>query len=227
MTAGRDSRGLKSALHKHYALVNLSTNSLTFYSLAVSLQIRQTREELARQPDLHHRVVFLQPPPSFDGGLDSQSLYLVIWFFNCPTKAIMLFSYNGESSCALFSQTYKTPFHFQAGLTPQDATRINFCPCGNSWMKSFLGRLLLLYLIARFSSFCTHGAAFYLVFAGFCWLPSKRSRSSSSIRCKHSGSKRRTPQIVKYCDWLNNLAFSFWVRTCIFRSPLKCGILKV
>ena len=194
MTAGRDSGGLKSALHKHYALVNLSINLVTSYSLVVSLQIRQTRGELARQPDLHHRVVFLQPPPSFDGGLDSQSLYLVIWFFNCPTKAIMLFSYNGESSCALFSQTYKTPFHFQAGLTPQDAIRINFCPCGNSWMKSFLGRLLLLYLIARFSSFCTHGAAFYLVFAGFCWLPSKRSRSSSSIRCKHSGSKPRTPQ---------------------------------
>jgi len=146
MTAGRDSRGLKSALRKHYALVNWSINLLTFYSFAVSLLIRQTREELARQPDLHHRVVFLQPPPSFDGGLDSQSLYLVIWFFNCPTKAIMLFSYNGESSCALFSQTYKTPFHFQAGLTPQDATRINFCPCRNSWMKSFFGRLLLLYL---------------------------------------------------------------------------------
>ena len=94
-------------------------------------------------------------------------------------------------------------------------------------MKSFLGRLLLLYLIVRLSSFCTHGAAFYLVFAGFCWLPSKRSRSSSSIRCKYSGSKRCTPQIVEYCDWLNNLAFSFWVCTCIFRSPLKCGILKV
>ena len=113
MTAGRDSRGLKSALHKHYALVNLSTNSLTFYSLAVSLQIRQTREELARQPDLHHRVVFLQPPPSFDGGLDSQSLYLVIWFFNCPTKAIMLFSYNGESSCALFPKYIRRLFIFK------------------------------------------------------------------------------------------------------------------
>jgi len=114
MTAGRDSRGLKSALRKHYALVNLSINLLTFYSLAVSFQIRQTREELARQPDLHHRVVFLQPPPSFDGGLDSQSLYLVIWFFNCPTKAIMLFLYNGESSCALFPKTYKTPFSFSS-----------------------------------------------------------------------------------------------------------------
>ena len=68
MTAGRDSRGLESALRKHYALVNWSINLLTFYSLAVSLLIRQTREELARQPDLHHRVVFLQPPPSFDGG---------------------------------------------------------------------------------------------------------------------------------------------------------------
>ena len=182
---------------------------------------------MTRQPEQHHRVVILQPPPSLDGGLDSQSLFLRVWFFNCPTKVIMLFR-TTESLRALCSQKHiRRLFHFQAGLTPQDATRINFCPCGNSWMKSFLGRLLLLYLIARFSSFCTHGAAFYMVFAGFCWLPSKRSRSSSSIRCKHSGSKRHTPQIVKYCDWLNNLAFSFWVRTCIFRSPLKCGILKV
>ena len=200
MTAGRDSRGLKSALHKHYALVNLSTNSLTFYSLAVSLQIRQTREELARQPDLHHRVVFLQPPPSFDGGLDSQSLYLVIWFFNCPTKAIMLFSYNGESSCALFPKTYKTPFHFQAGQTPQDATCINFCSCGNSWMKSF--KAVYCYFTFQLDSpVFVHGAAFYfnwflLGFVGC--LRSEAVRTSSSIRCKHNGSNAVRPnQIVE------------------------------
>jgi len=182
---------------------------------------------LARQPDLHHRVVFLQPPPSFDGGLDSQSLYLVVWFFNCPTKVIMLFSSNGESTCALFPKTYKTPFSFSSWTdTTGCCICINFCPCGNSWMKSFYA-VYCYFTFQLDSPVFIHGAAFYSGLLVFCWFPSKRSRSSSSIRCKYSGSKRCTPQIVEYCDWLNNLAFSFWVRTCIFRSPLKCGILKV
>ena len=187
MTAGRDSRGLKSALHKHYALVNLKTTSITFYSLAFSLQIRQTREELARQPDLHHRVVFLQPPPSFDGGLDSQSLYLVVWFFNCPTKVIMLFLNNGESTCALFPITYKTPFSFSSWTDTTGCYMHQFLPLRKFLDEIFLCRLLLLYFLARFSSFQTR-SCFLFGFAGFCWFPSKRSRSntSNSIRCKHN-----------------------------------------
>ena len=139
MTAGRDSRGLKSVLHKHYALVNLSINLVTFYSLAVSLQIRQTREELARQPDLHHRVVFLQPPPSFDGGLDSQSLYLVVCFFNCPTKVIMLFLNNGESTCALFPITYKTPFSFSSWTDTTGCYMHQFLP-----LRKFLDEIFFM-----------------------------------------------------------------------------------
>jgi len=182
MTAGRDSRGLKSALRKHYALVNLSINLVTFYSLAVSLQIRQTRGELARQPDLHHRVVFLQPPPSFDGCLDSQSLYLVVWFFNCPTKVIMLFLNNGESTCALFPITYKTPFSFSSWTDTTECYRHQFLPLRKFLDEIFLCRLLLLYFSARFSSFCTRSCfLFQLVFAGFCWLPSKRSRSNKQF----------------------------------------------
>ena len=49
----------------------------------------------------------------------------------------MLFLCLGDSSRALFLQTCQTLFHFQAGFTPQDAFCVNFCPCRNSWMKTF------------------------------------------------------------------------------------------
>jgi len=43
------------------------------------------------------------------------------------------FSYATEILRALrFYKHIRRPFHFQAGITPQDATCISFCPCRNS-----------------------------------------------------------------------------------------------
>ena len=139
MTAGRDSGRLTTAFSKHYALVKYLLHLIPFYSLAVSVKIRQSREELTRQPEQHHRVVILQPPPSLDGGLDSQSLFLRVWFFNCPTKAMLLYLCNGDSSRALFpkhirrvsypSRKYTTGCYMHRFLPLQQFLEENYICC--------------------------------------------------------------------------------------------------
>ena len=142
---------------------------IPFYSLAVSVKIRQSREELTRQPEQHHRVVILQPPPSLDCGLDGQSLFLDVWFFNCPAKAMMLFLCFGDSSSAMFLRTCKTLFHFQAGFTPQDAFCVNFCFCRNFWMKTCYTAYCYFAFSTRISTCSTlkERDCFYFVTAGF------------------------------------------------------------
>ena len=169
MTAGRDSRGLSTAIRKRLTLIKCPFHFLPFYLLAFAIKFCQTSKELTLQPELHHRVVILQPPPSLDCGLDGQSLFLDVWFFNCPTKAMMLFLCFGDSSSALFLRTCKTLFHFQAGFTPQDAFCVNFCPCRNSWMKTFYTAYCYFAFSTRISTCSTlkERDCFYFVTAGF------------------------------------------------------------
>jgi len=168
MTAGRDSGSLTTAFSKHYALVKYLLHLIPFYSLAVSVKIRQSREELTRQPEQHHRVVVLQPPPSLDGGLDSQSLFLRVWFFNCPTKAMLLYLCNGDSSRALFpkhirrvsypSRKYTTGCYMHRFLPLQQFLEENYVCC-----------LLLFYFYNQelhFLHYSEYGTGF--VFDGWC-----------------------------------------------------------
>ena len=168
MTAGRDSGSLTTAFSKHYALVKYLLHLIPFYSLAVSVKIRQSREELTRQPEQHHRVVILQPPPSLDGGLDSQSLFLRVWFFNCPTKAMLLYLCNGDSSRALFpkhirrvsypSRKYTTGCYMHRFLPLQQFLEENYVCC-----------LLLFYFYNQelhFLHYSEYGTGF--VFDGWC-----------------------------------------------------------
>ena len=155
MTAGRDSRGLTTAFCEHHTLVKCPLHLAAFYSLAVSLRNRQSREELTRQPDLHHRVVILQPPPSLDGGLDSQSLCLDAWFFNCPAKASMLFLCNRDSSCALFLKIYKTPFSFSSRNHTTGCYLHQFLPLQKFLNEISICCLLLSQYQTRISS-CVH-----------------------------------------------------------------------
>ena len=168
MTAGRDSRSLTTAFLKHCALVKCPLHLIPFYSLAVSVKIRQSREELTRQPEQHHRVVILQPPPSLDGGLDSQSLFLRVWFFNCPTKAMLLYLCNGDSSRALFpkhirrvsypSRKYTTGCYMHRFLPLQQFLEENYVCC-----------LLLFYFYNQelhFLHYSEYGTGF--VFDGCC-----------------------------------------------------------
>ena len=156
MTAGRDSRSLTTAFSKHCAPVKWPLHLIPFYSLAVSVKIRQSREELTRQPEQHHRVVILQPPPSLDGGLDSQSVFLRVWFFNCPTKAMLLYLCNGDSSRALFPKTYKTRFTSKQEIHIQDVICINFYPCSNSWKK-------IMYAVYCYFTFTTRNSIFCII----------------------------------------------------------------
>ena len=170
MTAGRDSGSLTTAFSKHCALVKCPLHLIPFYSLAVSVKIRQSREELTRQPEQHHRVVILQPPPSLDGGLDSQSLFLRVWFFNCPTKAMLLHLCNGDSSCALFPKTYKTRF-----ISKQEIHH-RMRHASISAFAAILGRkLCMLFTVillvqpgAPFFAYSEHGTGLNFVFDGWC-----------------------------------------------------------
>ena len=114
---------------------------------------------------------------------------------------------------------YKTPFHFQAGLTPQDAAGINFCPCGNSWMKSFYA-VYCYFTFQLDSPVFIHGAAFYsglLVFVGSLRSEAVRIQAIPSV-AKHTMALNAVPnRIVEILRLVEKyLAFSLLLRTCIF-----------
>jgi len=228
MTAGRDSRGLTTAFCEHHTLVKCPLHLASIYSLAVSLRNRQSREELTRQPDLHHRVVILQPPPSLDGGLDSQSLCLDAWFFNCPAKASMLFLCNRDSSCALFLKTYKTPFSFSSRNHTTGCYLHQFLPLQKFLNEISICCLLLSQYPTRIFS-CVHTELLSFHFC-FCYFP--RSEAVRSISSSPVASTRtdftRTTKFWKLCDWsIVSEIFFFLLRTCIFCLLQKCVILKI
>ena len=80
------------------------------------------------------------------------------------------FSYATEILRALrFYKHIRRPFHFEAGITPQDAICISFCPCRNSWMKTFYTAYCYFAFSTRISTCSTlkERDCFYFVTAGF------------------------------------------------------------
>ena len=91
---------------KHHLLV-LNRQRCNFYSIQLQfLRSSKLVEASTRQPESHHRVVFLQPTPSLEGVLNSRRInFLVSVFWNCLSKALMFFIYTIEdTSRALFRQ---------------------------------------------------------------------------------------------------------------------------
>ena len=66
---------------KHHLLV-LNRQRSNLYSIQLQfLRSSKSVEASTRQPESHHRVVFLQPTPSLEGVLDSRRIYVYFQFF--------------------------------------------------------------------------------------------------------------------------------------------------
>ena len=164
LTAGRDSE-LNDSI---FGQVSLCWLKLRIHFHAIQLQFlyrsSKSREELAQQPDQHHRVVF-QPPPSLDGGLDGQSLLLFLYSFYCLWKARSQLLPIGETfqrivqSCkpeGLFLSK-QTLFSSKPELHHRMFLCINNCPCSYtlSGYKSFLSAISLEKLQFEFRNGCS------------------------------------------------------------------------
>ena len=125
LTAGRDSE-LNDSI---FGQVSLCWLKLRIHFHAIQLQFlyrsSKSREELAQQPDQHHRVV--SPTAAtvhrwWSGDLKYDSLFPAI--FNCLTKALILirhrYYWERVYICASFF-TNKTLLNSKTGSTPQDA----------------------------------------------------------------------------------------------------------
>ena len=87
MTAGRDSTGVMTAFFCIRLLVKYNDEIYVLFARSFAKRFSQSVEELTQQPEQHHRVVILQLPPSLDGGLKSQSVIILFyWFFKLPYK---------------------------------------------------------------------------------------------------------------------------------------------
>ena len=97
---------------KHHLLVS-NRQRYNLYSIQLQfLWSSKSVEASTRQPESHHRVVFLQPTPSLEGVLDSRRIYVYFQsFFKLPYKGndVYIFFQIGVFS-RIVSSTCKTPF---------------------------------------------------------------------------------------------------------------------
>ena len=97
---------------KHHLLV-LNRQRSNLYSIQLQfLRSSKSVEASTRQPESHHRVVFLQPTPSLEGVLDSRRIYVYFQsFLKLPYKGndVYVFS-NWRDFSRIVRLTYKTPF---------------------------------------------------------------------------------------------------------------------
>jgi len=121
------------------------------------------------------------------------------------------FSYATEILRALrFYKHIRRPFHFQAGITPQDATCISFCPCRNSWMK-FQYAVYCYLNIQLESPVVSIRSCFLLDFCMFLFLCLKQdcSKHMQFPRCKHKDGKLHTYQQNMEIMWLVDCLWNF------------------
>ena len=138
MTAGRDSGSLEQHLRTSACWLN---SQRWFYS-STQLQLlsgsNKSGEELTRQREQHHRVVF-QPPSSLEGGLEGrrESCY----FFNylialqrhwCPFSLHMIQLKRLRAHC--FSQQVRRFSNISRNNTT-GCCYINYCPCSSSYFE--------------------------------------------------------------------------------------------
>ena len=97
---------------KHHLLV-LNRQRRNFYSIQLQfLRSSKSVEASTRQPESHHRFVFVQLTPSLEGVLDSRRIYFYFQsFFKLPYKGndVYIFFQIGVFS-RIVSSTCKTPF---------------------------------------------------------------------------------------------------------------------
>ena len=134
------------------------------------------------------------------------------------------FSYATEILRALrFYKHIRRPFHFQAGITPQDATCISFCPCRNSWMK--FQYAVYCYLNIQLESPGVSIRSCFLFDFCFCYFPWSEAvwsiRSSPVASTRTENFTRVPTKSWKLCDWSIVSEIFFFVTYLYFLSATK------
>ena len=92
LTAGSDS-ACTTAL-SHQLLVRNTTMKFPFYSPAVSVRIQSDRWRIDSTAGFTPQgCIFVQSPPSLDGGLDSRSVSVLLYVFLMPYKGTDVTNY--------------------------------------------------------------------------------------------------------------------------------------
>ena len=136
LTAGRDSGSYEQHLRTSFCWLNTKRWNISSIQLQFLSRTSKSVEELTQQPDSHHRVA-LQPPSSFEDGLDGQRERFCFQIFNCLPKALMLFFTTGETSCALLAQQQVRRFPNLSQIHTTGCFYINYCPRSSSYFGFF------------------------------------------------------------------------------------------
>ena len=102
-----------STVKHHLLVLNRQRRNYNFYSIQLQfLRSSKSVEASTRQPESHHRVVFLQPTPSLEGVLDSRRIYVYFQsFLKLPYKGNDVYVFcNWRDFSRIVRLTYKTPF---------------------------------------------------------------------------------------------------------------------
>ena len=136
LTAGRDSGGYGQHLRTSFCWLNTQQWNISSIQLQFLSRTSKSVEELTQQPDSHHRVA-LQPPSSFEDGLDGRKERFCFQIFNCLPKALMLFFTTGETSRALLAQQQVRRFSNVSRIHTTGCFNINYCPRSSSYFGFF------------------------------------------------------------------------------------------
>ena len=120
------------------------------------------------------------------------------------------FSYATEILRALrLYKRIRRPFHFQAGITPQDATCISFSPCRNSWMHFQFAVYCYRNIHEEFPVVSIQSCfLFDSVFVYFPWSEAVRSIRSSPVASTRMENFTRANKIMEIM-WLVDCLWNF------------------
>ena len=127
LTAGRDSGSSGQHLQTSFCWLNTQRWNISSIQLQFLSRTSKSVEELTQQPDSHHRVA-LQPPSSFEDGLDNRRESFCFPIFNCLSKALMFFFTTGETLRALLAQQQVRRFPNLSWIHTTGCFYINYCP---------------------------------------------------------------------------------------------------
>ena len=136
LTAGRDSGSSGQHLRTSFCWLNTQRRNISSIQLQFLSRTSKSVEELTQQPDSHHRVA-LQPPSSFEDGLDGRRERFCLLIFNCLSKAMVFFFTTGETSRALLAQQQVRRFSNLSRIHTTECFNINYCPRSSSYFGFF------------------------------------------------------------------------------------------
>ena len=136
LTAGRDSGGYGQHLRTSFCWLNIQRWNISSIQLQFLSRTSKSVEELTQQPDSPHRVA-LQPPSSFEDGLDGRRERFCFQIFNCLSKALVLFFTIGDTSLALLAQQQVRCFSNLSRIHTTGCFYINYCPCSGSYFEFY------------------------------------------------------------------------------------------